>query len=103
MGGHVVDITGPAIEDERTGRIKAGKIGADRLAIAVDRAVGNSDPPGKGQHREAEQDQTVAAHSRRRQPFAGAQPLQDMSHFTAEFYEYCATLLRPYRARFNVP
>jgi len=27
-----------------------------------------------------------------RQPLAGSQPLPDMSHFTAEFYEYCADI-----------
>ena len=36
MRGHVVDVAGAAFENQRTGGIKAGKIGADRLAVAID-------------------------------------------------------------------
>ncbi len=88
-------------------RIYVGKIGADRLAVAADQPVGSHDPSGEYQDREAEQDQAVGAHARHRQPCAGSQArseaLPDMSHFTAEFCEYCAVLLRPYRPCFNVP
>src|ERR1700712_1809918 len=92
MRRHVVDIAGPAIEDERPGGVKAGKIGPDGLAVAVDRAVGHGHPDGDRQDAEAEQDQAVAADPRGGQPSPRLQRLPDMSHFAAEMYEYCATL-----------
>jgi hypothetical protein len=42
--------------------------------------------------RRSRQGQTVTADPRGGQPSAGLQPLPDMSHFAAEFYEYCAGL-----------
>jgi hypothetical protein len=73
-------------------RIDVGKIGADRLAVAADQPVGRHDPSGEYQDREAEQDQAVGAHARRRQPFARSQALPDMSQFAAELCEYCADI-----------
>jgi hypothetical protein len=80
-----IGVRGTALPGQRACRIDVGKIGADRLAVAVEQAIRSHDPSGQHQHGQAEQDQAVAAQARRRQPFAGSQPVPDMSHFTAEF------------------
>jgi hypothetical protein len=54
------------------GGIDVGKIGADRLAVAIDQAVRDGDPAGHGDRAEAKQDQAVAAGARSRQPIAGS-------------------------------
>jgi hypothetical protein len=69
-----------------------GKVGADRLAVAIDQAVRQRDPANYGNRADPEQDQAVASRTRRRQPFAGADSLPERSHFDAEFYECCATV-----------
>ena len=75
------------------GGVDVGKVGADRLAVAVDQAVGQRDPAGHRDHAKAEQDQAVDADPLRRQPSAGPQtlprrcfkgPLPEMSHLAAE-------------------
>ena len=67
-----------------------GKVGAVRLAVAVDQAVGDGDPARYREAAEGEQDQAMAPRRRGCQPSAGSQPLPEMSHFAAEFYESCA-------------
>ena len=87
-----VGLRRPALPGQRASGIDVGKVGADRLAVAVDQAVRHRDPAGHRDDANAEQDQAVAACTRGGQPLAGSQPLPDMSHFAAEFYECCANL-----------
>jgi hypothetical protein len=92
MGGHVVGTGRVPLECHRPGRVKAGKIGADRLAVKVGEAVRDHDPADHRNRAHAEQNQAIAARAPGGQPVAGSQLLPDMSHFAAEFYEYCANL-----------
>src|SRR5487761_2268474 len=89
MRGPIVDVSGPAIEDQRTGGVEAGKVGAKRFAVAIDQAVRQYQPADHREDADAEQDQAIAAYTLRREPFAGSQALPEMSHFAAEFYECC--------------
>jgi hypothetical protein len=86
----------PALPGQGACGVDVGKIGAERLAVAIDQPVRKRDPAGDRNHADAEQDQAVAARPRRRKPGAGSQSLPDMSHFAAEFYECCANLPVPF-------
>ena len=89
----LIGFRGPALPGQRAGGVDIGKIGANRLAIAIDQAIRGRDPSGERDGAEPEQDQAIAARTRGGQPLAGSKPLPDMSHFAAEFYEYCANLV----------
>ena len=92
MRGHVVGIGRLPLKCHRPGRVKAGEIGADRLAVKVGEAVRQHDPADRRNRAYAEQNEAIAARAPGGQPLAGSKPLPDMSHFAAEFYEYCANL-----------
>jgi hypothetical protein len=89
----LIGFRGAALPGQRAGGVDVGKIGAERLAVAIDQAVRSGDPAGPRDGAESEQDQAVAADTRGGQPLSGSQALPDMSHFAAEFYECCATLV----------
>jgi hypothetical protein len=91
----LIGFSGPALTGHGARGVDAGKVGAERLAVAIDQAVRQADPAGHGDRHDGKQDQAVAAGARGGEPLAGSQPLPDMSHFAAEFYECCATLPAP--------
>ena len=95
LARRLVGLRGPALPDQRAGGIDVGEIGADGLAVAIDQAVRQDDPADRRNRGYAEQDQAIAARARGGQPLAGSKSLPDMSHFAAEFYEYCATVTVP--------
>ena len=71
----LIGVRRPALPGQRARGIDVGKVGAERLAVAVDQPVRDRDPAGKSERAEHEQDQAVAARARRRQPVAGSQTL----------------------------
>ena len=82
----LIGLGGTALPGQRARGIDIGKVGAERLAVAVDQAVRRGDPAGKGERADDEQDQAVAAHARRCKPLSGMQGfpedvLPEMSQF----------------------
>ena len=90
LEGRLIGGLRASLPGQRPSRVHVGKIGAERLAVAIDQAVRHHDPARKHDDADPEQQQAVVAGTHRRQPYAGSQPLPDMSHFAAEFYECCA-------------
>src|SRR5438045_3805798 len=88
----LVSVGWPAPPRQNSRGIDVGKIGPERLAIAIHQRVRQGYPRSYHDGADAEQHQAVGACAADGQPVTRSQPLPDMSHFAAEFCECCATL-----------